>query len=168
MLTFDIHYLLYFWRHILWIKQSWAIHWIPLCLKYMFTFLFFLSFCIYIYFIITIIIIIYVYVFSTCTGLAEKPIRFSQGLSLVLYFYFLTFYFCIVQLWVLVNLKYRKKKKNQRHISTLLPYLVKISEYNHFNIDFVLKPKLRNVIQNNYSRKFWKISKNKTTHTRIL
>ena len=40
---------------------------------------------IYIYIIIIIIIVIYVYVFSTCTGLAEKCIRFPQGLSLVLY-----------------------------------------------------------------------------------
>ena len=46
-----------------------------------------------------------------CTGLIEKCIRFPQGLSLVLYSYFRTFYFCIVKLRVLVNLKYRKKKK---------------------------------------------------------
>ena len=45
-------------------------------------------------FIIIIIIIIissssiYVYVFSKGTGLAEKRIRFPQGLSLVLYLYF--------------------------------------------------------------------------------
>ena len=49
----------------------------------MFTVFFsFLSFF-YMFFIIF-IIIIYVYVFSTCTGLAEKRIRFPQGLSLVL------------------------------------------------------------------------------------
>ena len=32
------------------------------------------------------------------TGLAEKPIRFPEGLSLVLYLYFRIFYFGIVEL----------------------------------------------------------------------
>ena len=54
-------------------------------------------------------IVVYVYVSSTCTDLVEKRIRFPQSSSLVLYLYFRIFYFCIVELWVLVNLKYRKK-----------------------------------------------------------
>ena len=87
------------------------------------SFLFFNLLCIYIYIFIIIIIIIiivfiiiiifiiivYFYVSSTCTDLVEKLVRFPQGLSLVLYLYFRIFYFCIVELWVLVNLKYRKK-----------------------------------------------------------
>ena len=59
--------------------------------------------------IIIFIIIVYFYVSSTCTDLVEKLVRFPQGLSLVFYLYFRIFYFCIVELWVLVNLKYRKK-----------------------------------------------------------
>ena len=59
--------------------------------------------------IIIITIITYVYVFSTCTGLAEKQIRFSQGLSLVWYLHLRFFCFCIVEFWVVVNLNYRKK-----------------------------------------------------------
>ena len=61
-----------------------------------FLFLIFFYLYIYIYFIIIIIIIIiviiiivYVYVSSTCTDLAEKHVRFPQGLSLVLYLYLL-------------------------------------------------------------------------------
>ena len=40
---------------------------------------------------IIIVVIIYVYVFSTCTGLADKRMRFPQGLSLVLYSHFRIF-----------------------------------------------------------------------------
>ena len=54
-----------------------------------------------------------VYVSCTCTDLVEKRVRFPQGLSLVLYLYFRIFYFCIVELRVLVNLKYRKKKQTK-------------------------------------------------------
>ena len=54
----------------------------------------------------------YCYVFSTCRGLAEKCVRFPQGLSLVLYMCFRIFLFCFVELWVLLNLKYRKKNLN--------------------------------------------------------
>ena len=70
---------------------------------------------IYIYFflllflLLLLLLLLSLLVFSTCTGLVEKRIRFPQGLSLVLYSYFRTFHFCIVELWVLVNLKYRKK-----------------------------------------------------------
>ena len=60
------------------------------------------SWCIEVYIwagsaIIIIIIFTYVYVFSTCTGLAEKQIRFSQGLSLVWYLHLRFFCFCIVE-----------------------------------------------------------------------
>ena len=52
--------------------------------------------CLFVFIIIIIIIIVvvitYVYVFSTCTGLAEKRLRFPQGLSLVLYLYFRIFF----------------------------------------------------------------------------
>ena len=58
---------------------------------------------------IIVIIVVYVYVSYTCTDLVEKRVRFLQDLSLVLYLYFRIFYFCIVQLWVLVSLKYREK-----------------------------------------------------------
>ena len=58
--------------------------------------------------IIIFIIIIYVYELSTCADHAEERIRFCQGLSLNLYLYFRIFYFCIFELRVLVNLKYRK------------------------------------------------------------
>ena len=82
----------------------------PQIYAYMFFFSFFsFIFSFYIHFsfmIFIIIIIINVYVFSTCTGLFEKRIRFPQGLSLL----FRTFYFCIVELWVLVNLKCKKKQ----------------------------------------------------------
>ena len=60
--------------------------------------LFFIIIIIIIIIIVIIIIIIYVSVFSMCTGLAEKRRRFTQGLSLVLYFYFRIFYFCVVEL----------------------------------------------------------------------
>ena len=79
---------------------------------FFFSFLSFIFFLFYIYFsfiIIIIIIIINVYVFSTCTGLVAKRIKFPQGLSLVLYSYFRTLYLCIVELWVIVSLKYREK-----------------------------------------------------------
>ena len=58
---------------------------------------------------IIVIIVVYVYVSYTCTDLVEKRVRFLQDLSLVLYLYFRIFYFCIVQLWVLISLKYREK-----------------------------------------------------------
>ena len=48
--------------------------------------------------VIDIIIIVYVYVSSTWTDLVEKRVRFSQGLSLVLYLYFRIFYFCVAKL----------------------------------------------------------------------
>ena len=41
---------------------------------------------------------LFVYVFSAPSGLAEKRIRFPQGLGLVLNLYFRIFYFCIVEL----------------------------------------------------------------------
>ena len=63
--------------------------------------------------IIIIIIIAYVYMSSMCTDLLEKCLRFPQGLSLVLYLYFRIFCFGIVELWVLVNFKSRKKKLSQ-------------------------------------------------------
>ena len=43
--------------------------------------------------VIIINIIFYVYVFSRCAGLAEKRIRFPQGLSLALYLHFRIFLF---------------------------------------------------------------------------
>ena len=42
--------------------------------------------------------IVYVDVSSKWKDLAEKRLRFSQGLSLVLFFCFRIFYFCIVEL----------------------------------------------------------------------
>ena len=60
------------------------------------------------------IVYVYVYVFSTCTDPVEKRIRSPQVLSFVLYLYFCIldfFYFCIVELWNLANMKYRKEKK---------------------------------------------------------
>ena len=57
---------------------------------YLFFSLFFLSFSFT--FIIIIIIIAYVYVFSACTDLAEKHIRFPQGLSL--------FCICILEFFI--------------------------------------------------------------------
>ena len=80
------------------------------CLQFFFLSLSFISFIFFLYF-LYIFIYVYVYVFSTCTDLVEKGIRFPQDLSLVLYVHFRIFYFCIIELWVLVNLKYRKKKK---------------------------------------------------------
>ena len=68
-----------------------------------FIFYFYLIFCLFVCF------VIYVCVFSTSSGLAEKRIRLPQGLSFVLYLYFRIFYFCIIELWALVNFKYRKK-----------------------------------------------------------
>ena len=59
--------------------------------------------------------IVYVDVSSKWKDLAEKRLRFSQGLSLVLFFCFRIFYFCIVELWVLENLKYRKKNTSNDH-----------------------------------------------------
>ena len=64
--------------------------------------------------IIIIVVVVYFYVSCTCTDLVEKCVRFPQGLSLVLYLYFRIFYFCIVELWVLVNLKYRKNNNNKK------------------------------------------------------
>ena len=61
-------------------------------------FLYIYSIIIIIIIIIDIIIIVYVYVSSTWTDLVEKRVRFSQGLSLVLYLYFRIFYFCIAKL----------------------------------------------------------------------
>ena len=49
-----------------------------------------------------------------------KRVRFPQGLSFVLYLYFRTFYFCVVELWVLVNLKYRNKQKKKTCKPSLL------------------------------------------------
>ena len=73
--------------------------------------LLFLSFSFYIFY-----IFLYLFMFMCSlrvqTLLVEKRIRFPQDLSLVLYVHFRIFYFCIIELWVLVNLKYRKRKKN--------------------------------------------------------
>ena len=51
--------------------------------------------------------IFYIYVFSMSLSIAEKRIRFPQGLSFLLGLYFRIFF--IVELWVLVNLNYKKK-----------------------------------------------------------
>ena len=72
--------------------------------------------------IIIIVIIVYVYVSSACTDLVEKQVRFPQGMSLVLYFYFRIFYFCIVELWVLVNLNYIYIYKKKTVVEISLPY----------------------------------------------
>ena len=60
--------------------------------------------------------------------LFEKRVRFPQGLSLVLYLYFTIFYFCIVELRVILNLNYRKKqqrqKKNPINLLNSLNYLL--------------------------------------------
>ena len=67
------------------------------------------------------IVYVYVYVFSTCTDSVEKRIRSPQVLSFVLYLYFCIlefFYFCIVELRVLADLKYRKKKKERKKNGT--------------------------------------------------
>ena len=66
--------------------------------------------------IIIITVIVYVYVSCMFTDLVEKRIRFPQGLSLVLWLYLRIFYFCIVELWILVNLKYRKNNNNNKKI----------------------------------------------------
>ena len=50
--------------------------------------------------------IIYVYVFSICTDLAEKRLRYPQGLSLALYMHFRIFKFLFCWIVRLVNLKY--------------------------------------------------------------
>ena len=69
---------------------------------FLLSFFHFLNIFIFIIIIIIIIIIIaiivYVYVFSASTDLAEKRIRFLQGLSLVFCLYFTILYFCFVEL----------------------------------------------------------------------
>ena len=59
----------------------------------------------------------YYYCLCLCVLYMYRPCwekcKISQGLSLVLYLYFRIFYFCIVELWALVNLKYRKKKEEE-------------------------------------------------------
>ena len=74
--------------------------------------LFSLSFFLYIYFsllLLLLLLFMFMCLSPTCTDLVEKRERFPQGSSLVLYLYFRIFYFCIVELWALVNLKQRKK-----------------------------------------------------------
>ena len=67
---------------------------------FLLSFFHFLNIFIFIIIIIIIIIaiIVYVYVFSASTDLAEKRIRFLQGLSLVFCLYFTILYFCFVEL----------------------------------------------------------------------
>ena len=126
-------YIYFNFENILWIKQSWVFHWIPLCLKYMFIVFFSLSFLFniflyiyyyyYYYYYCLCLYVLYVYMF-----LFEKRVRFPQGLSLVLYLYFTIFYFCIVELRVILNLNYRKKqqrqKKNPINLLNSLNYLL--------------------------------------------
>ena len=80
--------------------------WIPLCIIYIFHLLFclFVYICIYVY----IYVYIYVFVFFTGSGLAEKSIL-EFYITCIFYLYFRYFCFYIVELWVHVNLKYRKK-----------------------------------------------------------
>ena len=84
---------------------------------YFFSFMFLFNKYIYIYIyivclfiiIIIIIVIIYVYVSSTCTGLAEKRIRFTLKVWVLFGTCILEFFYSfIIEWWVLVNLKYRK------------------------------------------------------------
>ena len=66
------------------------------------------------FFMIVVIIIssiIYVYVFSMCTNLAEKRLRYPQGLSLALYVDFRIFKFLFYWIVRLANLKYSKKDR---------------------------------------------------------
>ena len=55
--------------------------------------------------------IIYVYVFSMCTDLAEKRLRYPQGLSFALYMHFRNFKFLFCWIVRLANLKYSKKDR---------------------------------------------------------
>ena len=60
------------------------------------------------------LLLLFMFICPLRVDLVEKRVRFPQSLSLVLNLYFRIFYFCIIELWVLVNLKYRKKQNKTK------------------------------------------------------
>ena len=84
-------YLPKLWKHTLWVKQSWVFHWIPLCLKYVYSFFFtFLSSiflyicdCYYYYYYYYYLYLRVVYMCRPCWGTYKILSRFKSCFVLV-------------------------------------------------------------------------------------
>ena len=87
---------------------------------------------VYIYtaFFVCFFVVLFIIVFCVSSGLVEKCIRFSPDSSLdFLYMCFKNFHFCIVPLWILVNLNYKDKIDKKTSKSATYEWLEKKQDY---------------------------------------
>ena len=92
------------------------------------------------------------YVYRPCWEACKISSRFESCFVLV---FFRIFYFCIVQLWVLVNLKYRKKtKQNKKKKKKKNNDLQSLTKYFRQTLFFIWNSALRQRLNFCLSRDF--------------